>query len=175
MAEEKARADAEYEFKQRRIMGAGEEVRLARKEHELARAKDRKAYEMDRRIETEARFAAATARRDARTRADARAREGRSRATRAAEYDADVALLTAKKTEETEETLRRKRDAVARGASAGEARGGESRGRSRRARQDVGRDGELEGWRVERHGGTTDAGLSHIGSAEGARGGHEGA
>ena len=96
-------------------MGAGEEVRLARKEHELARAKDRKAYEMDRRIETEARFAAATARRDARTRADARAREGRSRATRAAEYDADVALLTAKKTEETEETLRRKRDAVARG------------------------------------------------------------
>ena len=115
LAEEKARADAEYEFKQRRIMGAGEEVRLARKEHELARAKDRKAYEMDRRIETEARFAAATARRDARTRADARAREGRSRATRAAEYDADVALLTAKKTEETEETLRRKRDAVARG------------------------------------------------------------
>ena len=72
LAEEKARADAEYEFKQRRIMGAGEEVRLARKEHELARAKDRKAYEMDRRIETEARFAAATARRDARTRGDAR-------------------------------------------------------------------------------------------------------
>ena len=69
LAEEKARADAEYEFKQRRIMGANEEVRLHRKEHELARAKDRKEYEMSRRIETEARFAAATARRDARTRA----------------------------------------------------------------------------------------------------------
>ena len=96
-------------------MGANEEVRLHRKEHELARAKDRKEYEMSRRIETEARFAAATARRDARTRGDARAREGELRATYNAEYDANVARLTSKKAEETEETLRRKRDAVARG------------------------------------------------------------
>ena len=115
LAAEKARADAEYEFKQRRFMGAGEAVRAARKEHELARAKDRKAYEMDRRIETEARFAAATARRDARTRGDARSREIELRATYNAEYDANVKTLTTKKAEETEETLRRKRDAVARG------------------------------------------------------------
>ena len=70
---------------------------------------------MDRRIETEARFAAATARRDARTRGDARSREIELRATYNAEYDANVKTLTTKKAEETEETLRRKRDAVARG------------------------------------------------------------
>ena len=96
-------------------MGASEETRAARKDHELVRAKERKAYEIDRRIQTEQRFAEATRRRERRARGDAKAREDEMDARYVARYDAKVATLTTRKVEETEETLRRKRDAAARG------------------------------------------------------------
>ena len=112
---EKSKRDAAAEFKGRRIMGASEETRAARKDHELVRAKERKAYEIDRRIQTEQRFAEATRRRERRARGDAKAREDEMDARYVARYDAKVATLTTRKVEETEETLRRKRDAVARG------------------------------------------------------------
>ena len=115
LAESSAAAGIQSTRDYRNIKGASEETKAARKDHELVRAKERKAYEIDRRIQTEQRFAEATRRRERRARGDAKAREDEMDARYVARYDAKVATLTTRKVEETEETLRRKQDAAARG------------------------------------------------------------